>query len=147
MESSQIFGAAEECHSNDSGWTMYIGSSIDDDGYTHEANPEDDSDDSMASDASSGPSLQRNNPWGNCEGGHGHGLPDFQQAAAQEEKEDEFDDDDKYSLANKSKEKKIAEKKVEKKEVLVIDNNKGKAPAHSGGKVRINQNHRLGKRK
>ncbi|KAI4346266.1 hypothetical protein L6164_013332 [Bauhinia variegata] len=145
MESSQIFGAAEECQSNDSGWTMYIGSSTDDDddGYTHEANPEDGSDDSMASDASSGPSQHRNNPWGNSEGGHGHGLPDFQQTV----QEEEFDDDDKYSLANKSEEKQIAEKKVDKKEVLFIDNNKGKAPAHSGGKVRINQNHLLGKRK
>ncbi|XP_062157546.1 protein SOB FIVE-LIKE 2 [Alnus glutinosa] len=73
MESSQMFGAAEECHSSESGWTMYIGDDDDDDGggggdYGHsdddgndddddnDANHDDDSDDSMASDASSGPS-------------------------------------------------------------------------------------------
>ncbi|KAJ9187348.1 hypothetical protein P3X46_002812 [Hevea brasiliensis] len=73
MESSKLFGGAEECHSSESGWTMYLGSHIhgdddlhsyddddDDDGgngknYYHE---DDDSDDSMASDASSGPSHQ-----------------------------------------------------------------------------------------
>ncbi|KAA8541106.1 hypothetical protein F0562_025069 [Nyssa sinensis] len=84
MESSQIFGGAEECHSSESGWTMYIGSPIhgDDDGDDHStddgdeeeddknANHEDDSDDSMASDASSGPS-HREHPWRNGEGGHG----------------------------------------------------------------------------
>ncbi|KAI4335854.1 hypothetical protein L6164_014459 [Bauhinia variegata] len=150
MESSQIFGAAEECHSSDSGWTMYIGSPIDDDGHSDdgdtEANREDNSDDSMASDASSGPCHHRN-PWGNYEEGKGqsHGkAADCQQAAAQEE---EFDDDKCYSIANQTKERKIAGKKLEKKEVLFIGNNKGKAPAHSGGKARIHQNHRLGKRK
>ncbi|KAL6994998.1 hypothetical protein U1Q18_005133, partial [Sarracenia purpurea var. burkii] len=72
MESSQIIGNAEECHSSESGWTMYIGSPIrsyehdeddDDDNDNTDDNddsddycvkPEDDSDDSMASDASSG---------------------------------------------------------------------------------------------
>ncbi|PPS08914.1 hypothetical protein GOBAR_AA11727 [Gossypium barbadense] len=45
MEPSNIFGGAEECHSSESGWTMYI-----------DANHEAETDDSMASDASSGPS-------------------------------------------------------------------------------------------
>ncbi|XP_058010190.1 protein SOB FIVE-LIKE 2-like [Hevea brasiliensis] len=77
MESSQLFGGPEERNSSESGWTMYLGSPIngdddddqhgnkddddDDDGdggngknYLHE----DHSDDSMASDASSGPSHQ-----------------------------------------------------------------------------------------
>ncbi|XP_021909350.1 nonsense-mediated mRNA decay protein 2-like [Carica papaya] len=83
MESaSQIFG--EECRSSESGWTMYIGSPIngdyhhdqeddddddgdyEDDGDRHDGGEDDDdlgdreeadSDDSMASDASSGPSA------------------------------------------------------------------------------------------
>ncbi|XP_038879181.1 protein SOB FIVE-LIKE 3-like [Benincasa hispida] len=70
MEPSQIFGVSEECHSSESGWTMYIGSPVngssdaasDDDedeehkSYYYATNNQDDSDDdSMASDASSGP--------------------------------------------------------------------------------------------
>ncbi|KAJ7978796.1 acidic leucine-rich nuclear phosphoprotein 32 family member B-like [Quillaja saponaria] len=76
MESSQIFGAAEECHSSESGWTMYIGSPIDGDGDDDDTlviNHEDDSDDSLVSDASSGPSHQGNHPWGDGEGDHGFG--------------------------------------------------------------------------
>ncbi|KAL4280634.1 hypothetical protein GQ457_03G017810 [Hibiscus cannabinus] len=70
MEPSEMFGAAEECHSNESGWTMYIGegetqSEADQDcahasatetDAKHGAEPE--TDDSMASDASSGPNHQ-----------------------------------------------------------------------------------------
>lgn len=97
MEPSQIFGVSEECHSSESGWTMYIGSPADgssdadadapsdhddddEDGRTKScyANHQDDSDDSMASDASSGPSHQQGHPFG----GHGrlknpNGLPLF----------------------------------------------------------------------
>ncbi|KAK8690684.1 hypothetical protein V6N13_074215 [Hibiscus sabdariffa] len=63
-----MFGAAEECHSNESGWTMYIGdgetqSEADQDcahatetDAKHGAEPE--TDDSMAFHASSGPSHQ-----------------------------------------------------------------------------------------
>ncbi|KAJ1386937.1 hypothetical protein SESBI_40403 [Sesbania bispinosa] len=59
---------AEECHSSEYGWNMYIGSPIDEDGHycdIDEENedyegtqddPEVESDDSMASDASLGPS-------------------------------------------------------------------------------------------
>ncbi|KAL4036138.1 hypothetical protein IC575_004864 [Cucumis melo] len=78
MEPSQIFGVSEECHSSESGWTMYIGSPANDDssdaasddddkdeehkGYYYAANNHNDSDDdSMASDASSGPSHQKGN--------------------------------------------------------------------------------------
>ncbi|PPD84856.1 hypothetical protein GOBAR_DD18216 [Gossypium barbadense] len=74
MESSKIYGGIEECHSSESGWTMYIGSPIhggDDSGDGHSEKADDegvygvdnhadeqaDSDDSMASDASSA-SLQ-----------------------------------------------------------------------------------------
>ncbi|MCD7468670.1 hypothetical protein HAX54_007062 [Datura stramonium] len=73
---SQIFNEGEECHSSESGWTMYIGSPSngeddemngegdfeeDDDyhvgrGHKNIINDDDDTDDSMASDASSGPS-------------------------------------------------------------------------------------------
>ncbi|MCD9645747.1 hypothetical protein HAX54_034932 [Datura stramonium] len=74
---SQFFGEAEECNSSESGWTMYIGSpSTGDDeldngdfdelednnnkeginqDYDEEEDGDDDTDDSMASDASSGP--------------------------------------------------------------------------------------------
>ncbi|XP_022921474.1 uncharacterized protein LOC111429737 isoform X2 [Cucurbita moschata] len=83
MEPSQMFGVSEECHSSESGWTMYIGSPAAADGSsdvdTGAASDEeedeehkgyydinqDDSDDSMASDASSGPShQQRRHPFG-----------------------------------------------------------------------------------
>ncbi|KZV27502.1 ATPase family AAA domain-containing protein 2 [Dorcoceras hygrometricum] len=78
MDSSKILEDTEECSSNESGWTMYIASPVHELGYddyedeeycsTDEqiyerdgAGREDgdvDSDDSMASDASSGPSYQ-----------------------------------------------------------------------------------------
>lgn len=67
--SSKIHG--EECESSESGWTMYIASSIDDDDDDDDGGVSDvvrrktvvddddvDTDDSMASDASSGPGLQ-----------------------------------------------------------------------------------------
>ncbi|KAK8695007.1 hypothetical protein V6N13_072549 [Hibiscus sabdariffa] len=53
MEPSEILGGAEECHSSESGWTMYIGDTADDD-----ATLASETDDSMASDASSGPTHQ-----------------------------------------------------------------------------------------
>ena len=96
------FGA-EECHSSESGWTMYIGSSIDDAGGHStddgdgdddnddddkeegtQAHPQDDdeSDDSMASDASSGPS-------------HHHGFADFR-------RDSEEGNHDKYCFEKKA---------------------------------------------
>ncbi|XP_076899079.1 uncharacterized protein LOC143596549 [Bidens hawaiensis] len=74
--SSKIYGdGTEECQSSESGWTMYIGSSMDDDDYdivgsgkkksiTIVKDEDEDTDDSMASDASSGPSnLHLQPPW------------------------------------------------------------------------------------
>lgn len=78
MEPSDIPGRAEECSSNESGWTMYIASPShgydDQDDYEEDRRDSErvrsknfggvagtehgDSDDSMASDASSGPSYQ-----------------------------------------------------------------------------------------
>ncbi|KZV18622.1 hypothetical protein F511_03516 [Dorcoceras hygrometricum] len=77
MDSSKVHQETEECSSNESGWTMYIASpdqELDYDDYedeeeyiigeqTYTKDPdkhteEVDSDDSMASDASSGPSYQ-----------------------------------------------------------------------------------------
>ncbi|GMJ00067.1 hypothetical protein HRI_003675900 [Hibiscus trionum] len=58
MEPSKTYAAVEGCHSSESGWTMYIGSSIhggSNDGHSEKADDDGQSDDSMASDASSGP--------------------------------------------------------------------------------------------
>ncbi|XP_050376622.1 protein SOB FIVE-LIKE 3 [Argentina anserina] len=68
--------AEEECQSSESGWTMYLGSRLDgendhhqhhqdhsdddyQDGRKHGYDHKDDSDDSMVSDASSGPSTHQ----------------------------------------------------------------------------------------
>lgn len=81
MDSSKILSGSEECSSSESGWTTYIASpDLEQDGADNEDDDEDcsigqqrykkgskeaaaaedaDSDDSMASDASSGPSDQR----------------------------------------------------------------------------------------
>ncbi|KAJ7956531.1 acidic leucine-rich nuclear phosphoprotein 32 family member B-like [Quillaja saponaria] len=147
MESSQNFGGAEECHSSESGWTMYIGSPIDgdDDDVEHEGDQDDngdddddddslevdhhqdDSDDSMVSDASSGPS-HLGNQWRNGEGGHR--LADHLNHVV-----------DKYNLdkkGNKPREKQRADRRVEKEERMFI-RNKAKAPLQSGdNKVRKN---------
>ncbi|XP_071927925.1 protein SOB FIVE-LIKE 3-like [Coffea arabica] len=87
---SENIGGREECNSSESGWTMYIASPVhennpendddddDDDNYTERKGykdyPSDDggdpaSDDSMASDASSGPSHQ-GGPCRTKEGSH-----------------------------------------------------------------------------
>lgn len=129
---------------------MYIGSPIDGDGSsddgdsddsrynnegTHQADAEDESDDSMASDASSGPSHHGVDPWGNGKY--------FQQAA-----EEEYDDNkaclNKKAKNNKTKEKQIEGKKVGKKE-MVFKDGKGKAPVQGSGKVR--KSYWVGKRK
>ncbi|KAK2357662.1 protein SOB FIVE-LIKE [Trifolium repens] len=147
MKPSKIFGSEEECQSSESGWTMYIGSHIeDDDGdiysgeyeeTTHEAYPEDDeSDDSMVSDASSGPSHQHGN---NIDKGVNYGLTSFKQVVVEVE-ENQYDDENKYCLekkANKTVEKQKEEKKVENKEMKFVDgNSKGKSSVQGGGKVR-----------
>ncbi|KAG4378669.1 hypothetical protein AAZX31_17G080200 [Glycine max] len=137
------FGA-EGCHSSESGWTMYIGSPIDDAGHSSDnddnnkkgtqAHPQDDdddddeSDDSMASDASSGPS-------------HHHGFADFRRDAEEE------NDENKYCLekkAGKTQHKQMEGKKVEKNGMLIVDS-KDKSPVQGCGKVR--KNYFVGKRK
>ncbi|GMI78172.1 hypothetical protein HRI_001486500 [Hibiscus trionum] len=88
MEPSEIFGGAEECHSCESGWTMYIGDTAaaadedaqteaDDDGHGTHASETDhgnhgaETDDSMASDASSGPIQQGQGTFGSKHGEDG----------------------------------------------------------------------------
>ncbi|KAK7304213.1 hypothetical protein RJT34_15336 [Clitoria ternatea] len=131
-----MLGGAEECHSSESGWTMYIGSPIEEDAhcvdeendddddnnrdydYDYEgtqADPEVESDDSMASDASSGPSH-----YGiiNALGSGYDGFTHYQQ-----KEEEEYCGKDKRATACKAK-----EKKVQKNDTVFI-NAKGKAPA------------------
>ncbi|KAG8475830.1 hypothetical protein CXB51_032771 [Gossypium anomalum] len=114
MESSKIYGGIEECHSSESGWTMYIGSPIhggDDSGDGHSekaddegvygvdnhADEEADSDDSMASDASSGPSHK------------GHRGTTTLYFKHDEEEED--DDEDERNFFSGKKDRKSKEKK------------------------------------
>jgi len=128
----------EECHSNESGWTMYIGSPRDEDahcdddeqkGYSLEyydyeeaqADPDVESDDSMASDASSGPSQYGViNPLG---GGY-DGITHFQQ---KEEVKDKHCSDHKRITPSKSKGHQVVEKRVEKNKMVLISS-KGKTP-------------------
>ncbi|XVF54516.1 hypothetical protein PTKIN_Ptkin05aG0186700 [Pterospermum kingtungense] len=140
MEPSKIFGGNEECHSSESGWTMYIGSPIqggdddddDDGGHTEadgadngghgdetDANHEAESDDSMASDASSGPSHQGVQFYGTMETGH-------------EEEGDCYVD----KKAKKSAEKqKLGMKKKEDKEQITFKAKETTAtPSRSGSK-------------
>ncbi|KAB1212798.1 hypothetical protein CJ030_MR5G011898 [Morella rubra] len=159
MESSQMLGGTEECHSSESGWTMYIGSPTyddddsdenrhsaadgndagsddddDDDDDKNEANRDEDSDDSMASDASSGPSHQ-GHPCGS--GKYGHGPADFGY--------DGEENDNKYRLGGKAnkqqkdKENQRAPQRIKKeKEEKVFEADKTTAPGQSGSKVRKN---------
>ncbi|XP_022638612.1 prostatic spermine-binding protein-like [Vigna radiata var. radiata] len=148
--------SGEECHSSESGWTMYIGSPMDDAGHSDDADndhqliqtdpqnddddddddddndesDDDDDDDSMASDASSGPSHL----------GINHGFPDFQRDAQEE------CDADKCCLekkANKSQLKQMEGKKVENKGMLFVAT-KDKSPVQGCAKVKRNF---VGKRK
>ncbi|XP_027922047.1 MATH and LRR domain-containing protein PFE0570w [Vigna unguiculata] len=142
--------AGEECHSSESGWTMYIGSPMDDAGHTDDAadndhqavqtdpqNADDDDDededesddDSMASDASSGPS-------------HLHGFPEFFQRDAEEEC-----DAAKCCLEkkpNKTQHKQMEGKKVENKGMLFVAT-KGKSPVQ--GCTNVKKRNFVGKRK
>ncbi|TKY73261.1 hypothetical protein E2542_SST02013 [Spatholobus suberectus] len=153
-----MLGSEEECHSNESGWTMYIGSPRDEDAhcdddendysldYDYEgapADPDVESDDSMASDASSGPSHYGIvNPLGSGYDGFTH----FQQKEQVECGKDKYCTDHKRT-ASKSKGNQVVEKRVEKNEMVFI-NSKGKAPAvQNGSKVKGNTNHRVGTRK
>ncbi|KAL2338252.1 hypothetical protein Fmac_012698 [Flemingia macrophylla] len=127
---------AEECQSSESGWTMYIGSPMQDsddnsdssDEYENstQACPQDDeSDDSMASDASSGPS-------------HHHGFADLARCG------EEYDGKNKCCLEKKAKETQekltVEGKKVaEKKGMVFVDSSKGKFQVEEGRK-----NYRVG---
>lgn len=127
-----MLGVEEECHSNESGWTMYIGSprdedaqhcdddddnhSLEEDYYDYEAaaaqHCDVESDDSMASDASSGPSKSK----------------------------EQVKKNNKY----------CSEKKVEKKNEIMAFNSKDKAPAavhQNDSKVKVNKNYMVGTRK
>ncbi|XP_057440036.1 protein SOB FIVE-LIKE 4-like [Lotus japonicus] len=112
----------EECHSSESGWTMYIGSPIEEENDheeeedfegNYQGDPGFESDDSMASDASSGPSHY---------GIHACGL---------QKEEEEYDEDhDEYCLVNHhrhhekaSENKQVAEKRGEKKEMIFLNSN------------------------
>ncbi|MBA0548248.1 hypothetical protein Golax_016191, partial [Gossypium laxum] len=66
MDPFKQFLSTEECSSAESGWTQYLVSNIEDNG-------EGASDDSMVSDASSGPSKHRyKHEDGECKGSHGN---------------------------------------------------------------------------
>lgn len=145
MEHSQSKGGTEECHSSESGWTMYIGSTIEDE-YDEDDDiivendcdtPQaDESDDSMASDASSGPSHHHyGNPWENIEEG-----------------DQDHHDGDKFFLGNseansRTRGNQIAgrPKKEGNETVFIEDDIKGKAPEQNNAKVR--RNSRTSKRK
>nr|POF12134.1 hypothetical protein CFP56_42330 [Quercus suber] len=113
MDSSQMFGGTEECQSSESGWTMYIGSPIYGD---------DDSDDSMASDASSRPS-------------HAYGSAN--------KKEEKYCFDKKAKEQQQEKQK--AQKMKEEKDQKMFSAKKAEAPSQSSAKVR--KNIWMGKRK
>ncbi|QCE13978.1 hypothetical protein DEO72_LG11g976 [Vigna unguiculata] len=124
-----MVGAEEECHSNESGWTMYIGSPRDEDAHCYdkeekgysldydyendaEADADVESDDSMASDASSGPSQYG-------------GITQFQK---KEEVKNKHCSDHKASKSKGNHQ--VVEKRAEKNHSkMVLISSKGKAPA------------------
>ncbi|CAL5186719.1 unnamed protein product [Lathyrus oleraceus] len=135
-----FLGGEEECHSSESGWTMYIGSPVsddDDDCYqvTHQIQGDAgiESDDSMVSDASSGPThcgVNVNNP-----------LRHFKKKVEQDAYDD-YDDDDEvheyFCYDYHKKENQSEEKKEEKKQ---------KVSVQGGGRVKVRNNERVGTRK
>nr|KAJ0213373.1 hypothetical protein LSAT_V11C400201620 [Lactuca sativa] len=124
--SSKIYGdGTEECQSSESGWTMYIGSSMDDDdggdgGAVYDARgtcggrkkgtvkiEDEDTDDSMTSDASSGPShLHLQQPWD-----------------AQEDEGDENHKQENYKGSSKKNKKSAGKKKGGYEETRKKDEN------------------------
>ncbi|GLT44114.1 hypothetical protein SLA2020_180290 [Shorea laevis] len=140
MEPSKMFGGTEECHSSESGWTMYIGSPVhdDDDGSNSDAKAHDtaeddggadddgdsdaNDDDSMASDASSGPSHEM--------------------VRLKHGEDDEGDDGKSYSYMDNKKTNKPMEKQNMGKNKSPKKNDKrdmagsSAAPSQSGSKVR-----------
>ncbi|PIA57567.1 hypothetical protein AQUCO_00600347v1 [Aquilegia coerulea] len=141
--SDHVFEEAEECTSNESGWTMYIASPMHDDdddenddgdlsdGEEHE---DDDSDDSMLSDASSGPShLQE--PLGKVDDGHGFSTS-FNNSKKKDDSDRKFYS---YNKPNRQMEKKRGEGKnikLEKREASELVVNSSTSSVLSGTKVR-----------
>lgn len=149
-----FLGSEEECHSSESGWTMYIGSPInhEDENFDHDHDYDDnnnkvhyyqtqgihqtqvdagiESDDSMASDASSGPS----HPLGIYEGGYD--LKHFKKNVEEGEYvvHQEYYCLDHHKKGNRKKENQIGEKKQ-------------KTQIQGGGKVKVRKNQRVGTRK
>ncbi|KAK2367918.1 protein SOB FIVE-LIKE [Trifolium repens] len=142
-----FLGGEEECQSSESGWTMYIGSPIKDGNFYDDDDDEVDfyqginqitqgdagiesDDDSMVSDASSGPShygVDVIQPLGNYE--EGYGLRHFKQKV----EDDEYDDDyyyfDHHKKGSKKKQNQIGEKKCEKKQKVQVQ---GGGKGHQG---------------
>ncbi|TYH24465.1 hypothetical protein ES288_A03G093800v1 [Gossypium darwinii] len=145
MEPSNIFGGAEECHSSESGWTMYIGdAAADDDGDAGtdadhdddddddgdrfdgadesqtDANHEAETDDSMASDASSGPS---------------HRLE--QEVEGEEEGRHCYSDKKARKSSVGSKQKPGTEKKEDKEEMRRLKTKESSTQSPSGSRKNI----------
>ena len=139
MDSSKAFGGSEECSSSESGWTKYIASPTHEDGLNENDdyndlgadkkgdNTDDDhgSDDSMASDASSGPSHP-NLHYGSHLSGHFKHLECEDQSKI-------FPGKKPYKQAeNKTREKRTKSEK----EKTGCNPNSSAGYAHNGAKVR-----------
>ncbi|RHN74217.1 hypothetical protein MtrunA17_Chr2g0307841 [Medicago truncatula] len=144
-----FLASEEECHSSESGWTMYIGSPInhEDENFDHDykdnnkvhyyqeihqtqVDAEIESDDSMASDASSGPShhhaVNFHHPLGIYEGGYD--LRHFKKNVEEGDKVYEYYCFDHQKKGNRKKENQVGEKNGEKKQ---------KTQVQGGGKVKV----------
>lgn len=132
MESSQGVGEKEECNSSESGWTKYIASpmqGIDDDG-DNDGNGEDegsdsggddggdggtsDSEDSMASDASSGP-AHLDTSYSNAHTSVGGFKQQEEEESEEEEDGDDMDDGEDVGSATNYNGRAFVEKKVPRK--------------------------------
>ncbi|KAL5723396.1 hypothetical protein ACHQM5_006802 [Ranunculus cassubicifolius] len=131
MESSQLYGGSKKYSSSESGWTSYILSRTqsedkredDDHGYV-KYKGYDDSDDSLASDASSGPS--------HLEQAHGENI---------HFKHEENESTSKYRSVKKAHKQEKKKDELRSKKVGDDDDYKGlsvPSPVQSGTKVRKN---------
>ncbi|CAI8589573.1 unnamed protein product [Vicia faba] len=149
-----FLGGQEECQSSESGWTMYIGSPVSHENGDDDDDDDDDdkvdcyqvthqiqgdagieSDDSMVSDASSGPTHY---------GVNVNPLRCFKKKVEEDAYDDDDDDDDDdevneyYCYDHHKKENQIGEKKGEKKP---------KGSVQGDGRVKVRKNQRVGTRK
>lgn len=148
MESSKVPGDSEECCSSESGWTMYIASPVDDDNdsddddhspdKTVHSNDKDEdyagSDDSMASDASSGPS-HRELPYPSNKGSRVSGNS----------KHSVSEDQSKYSSGkkpNKKVEKKTNEKRIKGEKEVPGHNATSAAASYGQGEAKVRKNNK-----